>query len=274
MLFSALLSAMFSSSSSSARSVRKADENNNAGQIDSAEDKRARLDSNDDEAVASNVGAQRSVRNARDRIRYETKQDAAAKQETAAQRSARNERDRIKYKANTQARVAEQKAVSRPSPGPHQPWPGRTPMRTRPTIWHGRPAMSADASDTSRPSWTSRRPSTAQQLVAHLQVRVQTTWQVRAQTTRPTPATVEPATVQPSMATPLRRHHHQHHHRQPSMATPLCRHHRHHRRRRQPPFLSMSWRSNGSICARTPRTKPITSPAMTAVSIFPRPGVG
>ena len=193
-LFSALFSAMSSSSSSSTRSVRKADENNNAGRIDSAEDKRARLDSSDEPAVASNVGdadgapaapgaaerhrddhvveahasaardarrtiseaaaavaaesdhlaaAQRSARNARDRIRYTAKQEAAAPQDAAAQRSARNERDRIKYKANTQARVAEQKAVSRPSPGPHQPWPGRTPRRTRPTIWHGRPAMSA-----------------------------------------------------------------------------------------------------------------------------------
>jgi hypothetical protein len=51
-----MLSAMSSSSSSSARSVRKADENNNAGRIDSAEDKRARLDSSDEPAVASNVG--------------------------------------------------------------------------------------------------------------------------------------------------------------------------------------------------------------------------
>jgi hypothetical protein len=162
-LFSALFSAMSSSSSSSTRSVRKADENNNAGRIDSAEDKRARLDSSDEPAVASNVGdadgapaapgaaerhrddhvveahasaardarrtiseaaaavaaesdhlaaAQRSARNARDRIRYKAKQEAAAKQDAAAQRSARNERDRMRYTANTQARVADQEAVA------------------------------------------------------------------------------------------------------------------------------------------------------------------
>jgi hypothetical protein len=52
-----MLSAMSSSSSSSsARSVRKADENNNAGRIDSAEDKRARLDSSDGEEQPANVG--------------------------------------------------------------------------------------------------------------------------------------------------------------------------------------------------------------------------
>jgi hypothetical protein len=132
-LFSALLSAMFSSSSSSARSVRKADENNNAGRIDSVEDKRARLDSSDEEeqpAFASNVGdadgapapgaterhhedhvvgahasadrdARRTISEAAPAVEAESDVDETHR--LGAQRSARNEHRRNRNKATKQA---------------------------------------------------------------------------------------------------------------------------------------------------------------------------
>ena len=133
-VFSALFSAMSSSSSSSALSVRKADENNNAGRIDSAEHKRARLESSGDEeqpAFASNVGdadgapaapgaterhredhvvgahasadrdARRTISEAAPAVEAES--DVEETHRLGAQWSARTARDRIRYKAKKEA---------------------------------------------------------------------------------------------------------------------------------------------------------------------------
>ena len=131
-----------SSSSSSALSVRKADENNNAGRIDSAEDKRARLDSSGDEeqpAFASKVadadgapaapgaaerhhedhvvGAHASA--ARDARRTISEAAAAVAAESDVDEAhhvaaARNARRRIGYKAKQEA-AAKQKAAAQRS---------------------------------------------------------------------------------------------------------------------------------------------------------------
>ena len=152
-VFSAYFSAMSSSSSSSALSVRKADENNNAGRIDSAEHKRARLDCSGDEEqppFASNVadadgapaapgaatpaaperhredhvvGAHASA--ARDARRTISEAAAAVAAESDVDEAhhvaaARNARRRIGYKAKQEAAAKQKAAAQRPARSPAQ----------------------------------------------------------------------------------------------------------------------------------------------------------